>query len=111
MLDLRDLARSGQTPQPSGLERALAAVKPRGKVILKSTYAGPAGVDLAPIVINELQIIGSRCGTFERAIDVLASGRIDPTPLITERYALNKGEHAFERAAAAGVLKVLIDNP
>jgi threonine dehydrogenase-like Zn-dependent dehydrogenase len=98
------------TGQPSGLERALAAVKPRGKIVLKSTYAGEAGVDLAPIVINEIQVIGSRCGTFERAIDALASGRIDPTPLITERYSLARGEHAFERAAADGVLKVLITN-
>ncbi len=96
------------TGHPSGLAKALAIVRPRGTVILKSTYAGAADVDLAPIVINELKIVGSRCGDFARAIEVLNAGKIDPAALISERHPLADAEHAFERAGADGVLKVLV---
>lgn len=96
------------TGQASGLSKALSMLRPKGKLILKSTYAGQAGVDLAPIVINELEVIGSRCGAFGRAIDAIARHRIDPTPLITETYPIADAEHAFDRAAAPGVLKVVV---
>jgi len=96
------------TGQPSGLTRALAIVKPRGTIVLKSTYAGVANVDLAPAVINEVKIIGSRCGDFQRAIDVLARGLVDPRPLLAARYPLADAERAFRHAAEPGVLKVLV---
>lgn len=96
------------TGHPSGLARALSIVKPRGTIILKSTYAGAAGVDLAPIVINEIRVIGSRCGDFARAIEVLSRGAIDPRPLISARYSLAEAEQAFQKAAMPGVLKVLV---
>lgn len=96
------------TGQPAGLARALALVRPRGTIVLKSTYAGAAGVDLAPIVIHELRVVGSRCGDFGRAIDVLARGAVDPRPLVSARYPLADAERAFARAAEPGVLKVLV---
>ena len=92
----------------SGLTRALGAVRPRGTIVLKSTYANAGGVDLAPIVINEIRVVGSRCGTFPRAIDAMRTGRIDPTPLIAETAPLSDGQRAFERAAEPGALKVLV---
>lgn len=96
------------TGQASGLARALSAIKPRGTLILKSTYAGDAGVDLAPIVINEIRLIGSRCGDFDRAVDALARGVVDPRPLITAKYPLADAARAFEKAKEPGVLKVLV---
>ncbi|MRG97750.1 alcohol dehydrogenase catalytic domain-containing protein [Polyangium spumosum] len=96
------------TGHPSGLARALALVKPRGTIVLKSTYAGVANVDLAPAVIHEIKIVGSRCGDFQRAIDVLARGQVDPRPLICARYPLADAERAFSRAAEPGALKVLV---
>jgi len=110
----KDLARTGfdlvieATGHSAGLSRALAAVRPKGTIVLKSTYAGESGVDLAPIVINEIHVVGSRCGSFPRAIEALAKQRIDPSPLISETHALENAEHAFARAADPGVLKVLI---
>lgn len=96
------------TGQAAGLARALAALRPRGTLALKSTYAGQAQVDLAPIVIHELRVVGSRCGTFGRAIEALASGRVDPTPLLAAEYPLADAEAAFARAGTAGVLKVIV---
>jgi threonine dehydrogenase-like Zn-dependent dehydrogenase len=76
--------------------------------VLKSTYAGGATLDLAPVVIHELRLVGSRCGSFPRAIDALARGRVDPTPLIAAEYSLADGEAAFARAGEGGVLKVIV---
>ena len=97
------------TGSPHGLTRALEAVRPLGTLVLKSTYAGDANVDLAPIVINELRVVGSRCGDFPRAIAALEQGRVDPRPLISERFALEDAERAFARAGEPGVIKVLVD--
>ncbi len=96
------------TGHPSGLARAIQLVRPRGTIILKSTYAGEINVDLAPIVIHEIKLMGSRCGDFARAIDVLARGAINPSPLIATRYALADAERAFAHAATPGVMKVLV---
>lgn len=96
------------TGHPDGLATAFAALRPRGTLVLKSTYA--AGTpNLAPIVINELRVVGSRCGPFEPALAALARGTIDPRPLIQERFALADGEAAFARAGEKGVLKVLLE--
>ena len=96
------------TGHPSGLARATQLVRPRGTILLKSTYAGEANVDFAPIVINEIKLIGSRCGDFARAIDVLRKGVINPSPLVTARYSLAEAERAFAHAATPGVMKVLV---
>jgi threonine dehydrogenase-like Zn-dependent dehydrogenase len=91
-----------------GFQQALELVRPRGILVLKSTVAAGARLNLAPLVINELTIVGSRCGPFAPAIEALASRTIDPRPIISATYALDKGVEAFERAAEAGVLKVLL---
>jgi threonine dehydrogenase-like Zn-dependent dehydrogenase len=77
-------------------------------VILKTTTASPVEVDLTPIVVHELRIVGSRCGDMQRAVDLLASGRIDPRPLVAARYALAEAVRALEHAAKPGVLKVIL---
>jgi threonine dehydrogenase-like Zn-dependent dehydrogenase len=75
---------------------------------LKTTVAGNTQVDLSPAVINELRIVGSRCGDLERAIATLDRGRVDPTNLIAARYPLAEAEAALEHAGRKGTLKVLV---
>jgi threonine dehydrogenase-like Zn-dependent dehydrogenase len=96
------------TGSASGLEMALRLVRPRGALILKSTVAGNSTLNLAPIVIDEIRVQGSRCGPFPPALRALSQKLVDVRPLISERYALNEGLVAFERAGQKGVLKVLI---
>ena len=93
----------------SGLARALALVRPRGKVVLKTTVAGRLEVDFAPVVINELSIVGSRCGNMRRAIELLTNGAVDPRPLIAARYPLARADQALRHAARPGTLKVLVE--
>jgi alcohol dehydrogenase len=94
------------TGRPSGLEAALGLVRPRGTIVLKSTFHGAAPMPTWPIVVNEVTMIGSRCGPFSRALDLLARGAIQVKPLVTGVYGLEKHEAAFE--AARGGLKVLL---
>ena len=96
------------TGSPSGLELALAAVRPRGTLILKSTIAGKHEVSLATIVINEINVIGSRCGPFPDALGALAAKRVAVTPLIEAIYPLKDGIAAVAAAAAAGAKKILL---
>lgn len=96
------------TGSPSGLAAALAIVRPRGALILKSTFAPPAPVDLSPVVVNEITVLGSRCGPFERAIDALTTGQIHVGGLLDAMYPLSRGPEAMRRAAERGVLKVLL---
>lgn len=93
---------------PSGLERALWLARPRGTVILKTTSATPLSLDLAKIVIDELRIIGSRCGDLHEAIALLDSGSLDPRPLIAARYPFADAMAAIEHAGRRGTLKVLL---
>jgi 2-desacetyl-2-hydroxyethyl bacteriochlorophyllide A dehydrogenase len=97
------------TGSEAGLERALSLVAPRGTIVLKTTVAAKLNVDLAPVVIHEIRIIGSRCGDMKKAISHLASGKLDPTPLIEARYPLAKADEALAHAGRRGTLKVLID--
>lgn len=97
------------TGSRSGLQAALQLVRPRGTLVLKTTVAGETSADLAPIVVNELTVVGSRCGPFPAALDALERGVVDPTPLIDAVYPLEKGQEALRRAAEPGVLKVLIE--
>jgi threonine dehydrogenase-like Zn-dependent dehydrogenase len=97
------------TGSASGLGLALSLVRPRGTVVLKTTVAGAIGVDPSPIVIHELRLVGSRCGSLPHAVDALAKARIDPTPLIAARYPLSRADEAVKHAARSGTLKILVD--
>jgi threonine dehydrogenase-like Zn-dependent dehydrogenase len=92
----------------SGFPRALELVKPRGTIVLKSTAAAGAEMNLAPVVVNEITVIGSRCGRFAPALDALASGKIDPRPLIDGTFPLDEGIAAFEAAANPLNFKILL---
>jgi threonine dehydrogenase-like Zn-dependent dehydrogenase len=96
------------TGSASGLELALSAVRPRGTLILKSTIAGAHQVSLAPIVINEINVIGSRCGPFPDALQALAAKHVSVTPLIEKVYALDDGLAAVEHAAKPATRKILL---
>jgi threonine dehydrogenase-like Zn-dependent dehydrogenase len=93
---------------PQGFEIAARAVRPEGTIVLKSTYAGPAAVDLSRLVVNEVRVVGSRCGPFAAALRELASGWVNPRPLIEAVYPLENGLEALAHAARPGALKVLL---
>lgn len=93
---------------PSGLANALNLVKPRGTVVLKSTHQDLTPLDTSQIVVNELNIVGSRCGRFATALDFIASGEVDLTQLITHRVPLRDGVFAFEQALLPNVMKVIL---
>ncbi len=95
------------TGRPEGLASALALVRPRGTVVLKSTFHGAAPIATSPIVVDEVTIVGSRCGPFPMAIDLLSRGAVDVGPLVSGVYPLSAWHEAF--SAARTKLKVLID--
>ncbi len=97
------------TGSAEGFARAVAATRPRGTLVLKSTVAECPNLDLAPIVINEISVIGSRCGPFEPALRALATGSIETDALISETMPLARGVEALERAGKSGTLKVLLE--
>jgi 2-desacetyl-2-hydroxyethyl bacteriochlorophyllide A dehydrogenase len=96
------------TGSATGVQRAFDLVRPRGCVILKTTVAGPIGLELAPLVIDEVRLVGSRCGSMQQAIRLLSEGRVDPRPLIAAQYPLRQAEEALQHAARPGTLKVLV---
>lgn len=96
------------TGTTDGLRIAIDCTRPRGHLVLKTTVAGAHQVDLAPVVINEISIVGSRCGQFEPALEMLADGRVCVAPLVDARYALGSVEAAFEHAGRRGMRKVLV---
>src|SRR5690606_7391016 len=93
----------------SGFRRAVELTEPRGTLVLKSTVAAREPLDLAPLVIHEITVVGSRCGPFPPALDALQAGRIDVDSLVSERIPLAHAPLALEHAARPGTLKVLID--
>ena len=95
------------TGSAAGLHTAIQAVKPTGSVVLKSTYAGETNFDFSRLVVNEITIIGSRCGSFEPALALLQQNLVDPTLLISARYTLKQVNEAFAAAMQPGALKVL----
>ncbi len=97
------------TGSPAGLQRAIELVEPRGTIILKSTTSSRCSADMSAIVVKEITLVGSRCGPFPEAIRGLEEGSVRVLPLIAERFSLDHAVHALERAAQAGMLKVLID--
>jgi threonine dehydrogenase-like Zn-dependent dehydrogenase len=96
------------TGSSDGLAFAIATVRPRGTIILKSTAAAGAAMNLAPVVINEITIIGSRCGRFGPAVAALEAGKFDPRPLIDGEFSLDDGLAAFAAAADKAKFKVVI---
>ena len=96
------------TGNPDGLALARAAVRPRGTIVLKSTYHGEVPLNLSGIVVDEVTLVGSRCGPFAPALALLAGGGLEVADMVDQRFALDDGVAAFAAAAAPGVLKVLI---
>jgi threonine dehydrogenase-like Zn-dependent dehydrogenase len=97
------------TGSPEGLETAIRMTEPRGTLVLKSTFHGAAHLETWPIVVDEQTVIGSRCGPFPRAMELLRSGRVDPRPLISRVFPLREAPAAIREAQRPGVLKVLLD--
>ena len=98
------------TGNAQAIQQIFGLLRPRGVLILKTTSAEKSTLDFSPVVVNELRIIGSRCGPFPRAIQALAQGAIDPRPLISGRFPLKDGLAAFELARDRASLKVLLYN-
>jgi threonine dehydrogenase-like Zn-dependent dehydrogenase len=97
------------TGSPSGFDLAHRALRPRGTLVLKSTYRGEMQVNWSPFVVDEISIIGSRCGPFAPALRLLESRAVDPTVLIAQRFPLSEGLQAYAMAGQAGTLKVLLE--
>ena len=97
------------TGSTDGFTLARRAVRPRGTMVLKSTYKGDMNVNISSIVVDEITVLGSRCGPFEPALRLLETREIDPSVLISDRYKLTDALKAFEKAAQPGVLKVLLE--
>ena len=96
------------TGSADGLRTAVSMARPRGTVIMKSTVHGEVAIDTAPIIVNEITLVGSRCGRFAPAIQLLGSGRINVEDMISESHQLSGAPKAFARAAERGVMKVLL---
>jgi threonine dehydrogenase-like Zn-dependent dehydrogenase len=92
----------------NGFDLALNLLRPRGTLVLKSTFHGETKIDAARIVVNEISVVGSRCGRFAPALELLKQNAVDVESLISEEHALRNGVHAMQRATERGVLKVLI---
>jgi threonine dehydrogenase-like Zn-dependent dehydrogenase len=96
------------TGSAQGLELATQIVRPRGTIVLKSTFAGGEPLNLSPVVVDELSIIGSRCGPFQEAIGLLTDKSVDVVSLISRRMKLEQGVEAMEVAQRKDVLKVIL---
>ena len=94
------------TGQPDGLATAKALVRPRGTIVMKSTFHGAAPLAIAPLVVDEITLVGSRCGPFDAALDLLANGRVEVGPLVDAAYPLERFGEAF--AAAEQGRKVIL---
>jgi len=97
------------TASGRGLELAMQLVRPRGTIVLKTTVAEQAGVDLSPLVIHEITLIGSRCGPFDEALARLEEGSVDVLSLISRRMRLDDGPQALRAATRSDVIKVLLE--
>jgi threonine dehydrogenase-like Zn-dependent dehydrogenase len=93
----------------TGLPLALSIVRPRGTVVLKSTHHGHTNMQMSAIVVNEITIVGSRCGRFRPAIDLLANGQVNVLELITARLPLEDGVVAFEKATEPSAMKIILN--
>jgi alcohol dehydrogenase len=96
------------TGSPTGLKEAIAMVRPRGTVVMKSTVHGDMCFDAAAVIVNEITLVGSRCGRFEPALELLKHRKVDVRPLISSRFPLHAAAEAFTAASKPGTLKVLL---
>jgi threonine dehydrogenase-like Zn-dependent dehydrogenase len=92
----------------TGFETALNLLKPRGKMVLKSTFQGKTNLEMWRVVVDEITIVGSRCGRFAPALKLLADGKIDVESLISDEFSLSKGVEAMQKATEKGVMKVIL---
>jgi threonine dehydrogenase-like Zn-dependent dehydrogenase len=97
------------TGSASGFDLARQALRPRGRLVLKSTYRGEMTVKWSPFVVDEITVIGSRCGPFAPALRLLEKKEVDPTVLIAKRFPLSAALEAYETAKQPGILKVLLE--
>jgi threonine dehydrogenase-like Zn-dependent dehydrogenase len=97
------------TGSPQGFALARRAVRSRGTIVMKSTYKGEMQINFSSIVVDEITLVGSRCGPFQPALNLLESGKVEPRPLITARYPLEEAERAIQHAGQPGALKVLLE--
>ena len=98
------------TGSSEGLRQAVSMVRPRGTVIMKSTVHEEVKIDMAPVIVNEITLVGSRCGRFDPALELLSAGRVDVEEMVSVEFPLAEAPAAFEEAARRGVLKVLLRN-
>ena len=96
------------TGSQDGLSQAIRMVRPRGSIFMKSTVHGKAPIDTAPVIVNEITLVGSRCGRFEPALGLLRTRSINVHDMIYESFPLLQARRAFQRAAESGILKVLL---
>lgn len=96
------------TGSPEGFETAVAMCRPRGTLVLKSTFAGGKSLNLAPVVVDEISVVGSRCGPFKEALRLLETKSVDVTSLISRRTRFDQALEAMEYADRRGILKVLL---
>jgi threonine dehydrogenase-like Zn-dependent dehydrogenase len=96
------------TGSHEGLRAAIHMCEPRGTVIMKSTVHGLVTIDTAPVIVDELNLLGSRCGRFEPALRLLQNHKVNVRSLISDEFPLKQAAKAFEAAAAKGALKVLL---
>jgi len=97
------------TGSPTGLETALQLIRPCGTIVLKTTVAATQTLHMAPFVIDEITLLGSRCGPFDAALQLLEQGVVDVASLISARFPLDQAVAAFEQASRKDVLKVLLE--
>jgi 2-desacetyl-2-hydroxyethyl bacteriochlorophyllide A dehydrogenase len=96
------------TGSPKGIEDALCFVKPKGKIVAKSTFQGPANIDISALVVNEFHLVGSRCGSFVRALEFLKNESLEWDEMVDGDYPLEEAIEAFVRASDPDVIKVLL---
>jgi threonine dehydrogenase-like Zn-dependent dehydrogenase len=96
------------TGSPEGLLLAKKYIRSRGKIVLKSTYRGEISLNISQFVVDEVTIIGSRCGSFQPALELLSERKVNPIPLIEGVYPMHQAIEAFQQAAVPGVLKILL---
>jgi len=97
------------TGSTAGFELARKAIRPRGTFVLKSTYKGEITLNLSPVVVDEITIVGSRCGPFAPALRLLEKKEVDPTVLVAAEFGLADCVRAFEEAEQRGMLKVVVN--
>jgi threonine dehydrogenase-like Zn-dependent dehydrogenase len=115
LLDRGERARAGSfdlvveaTGSPTGMPRAIELVRPRGTIVWKTTHHAPARFDAAPLVVNEITVVGSRCGRFEPALELLEAHKVDVGSLVSAEFPLSQAVRALSHAARRGVRKVLL---